>query len=371
MINFLDLKTINARYRDSLHLAASKVIDSGRYVQGEEVLGFEREFAAYCGTKHCVGVANGFDALVLVFRAWKELGKLKDGDEVLVPANTYIASILAITANQLIPVLIEPDEESYNISPEVMLASVTPKTKAVVVVHLYGQLAPMKDILSVANSLGLLVLEDSAQSHGAVLDDKRAGSFGHAAGFSFYPGKNLGALGDGGAVVTSDDELANMLRILGNYGSRNKYINDYIGLNSRLDEIQAAFLRVKLNFLDDEISRRRDIAQIYLSNITNKSIILPVSRSTHVNTFHRHVWHLFVVRTAARDRLLEHLWDCGIQALIHYPTPPHKQKCYSTFSDLKLPVTEVIHRTVLSLPISPVMSEGDALEVVNSVNDFK
>jgi dTDP-4-amino-4,6-dideoxygalactose transaminase len=371
MIPFLDLKNINAQYREELIEAATRVIDSGWYINGSEVQKFEQEFAVYCGTKHCVGVANGLDALVLVFRAWKELGKLKDGDEVIVPANTYIASILAITENRLTPVLVEPDPQTFNICPNNIHSAITEKTKAILAVHLYGQLAPMPEIMAIASDHNLLVLEDSAQAHGAEANGKKAGNWGHASGFSFYPGKNLGALGDAGAVTTNDDELAQTIRALGNYGSHKKYENLYQGVNSRLDELQAALLRVKLNYLDHEMQRRREIAIAYAKGIKNSLINLPMSTETTLENLSNHVFHLFVIRTKNRAALQQHLLESGIQTVIHYPIAPHKQVAYKEFNYQILPLTESIHDQVLSLPISPVLIDEQVDEVINAVNKFK
>lgn len=368
MINipFLDLKSINAQYRDELIDAVTHVIDSGWYIQGQEVAAFEREFSEYCGASHCVGVANGLDALILTLRAWKELGLLEDGDEVIVPANTYIASILAITENSLKAVLVEPDEATYNLCPSKTAQAITSKTKAIVAVHLYGQLAPMPEIMALANQHGLLVLEDSAQAHGASINGKRAGSWGHASGFSFYPGKNLGALGDAGAVTTNDSRLAEMLRALGNYGSHEKYRNRYQGTNSRLDEIQAAVLRVKLRHLDSDTTHRRMIARFYRENITNPHVLLP--KMTDEDS---HVWHLFVIRTEYREELQRYLSAQGIQTLIHYPIAPHKQQAYADLAYTHLPLTEKIHDEVLSLPISPVMSMEDVSRICAVINQFE
>jgi dTDP-4-amino-4,6-dideoxygalactose transaminase len=372
MIPFLDLKAVNAQYRDELLQAAARVIDSGWYIQGEEVRAFEQEFAAYCGTQYCVGMANGLDALTLTLRAWKELGKLHEGDEVIVPANTYIATILAITENRLKPVLVEPDESTYNLCPIKTSSAITEKTRAIVAVHLYGQIAPMPEIMSLADRHKLLVLEDSAQAHGAKIDGRKAGNWGDAAGFSFYPGKNLGALGDAGAVTTNDVELAQTLRALGSYGSHKKYENIYQGVNSRLDEMQAAFLRVKLRHLDVEISRRRKIAAAYLKGITNAAIQLRIQHSV-LNTEYcsGHVWHLFVIRTTQRVALQKFLLDAGIQTMIHYPIPPHQQHAYGGWPAQSYPLTEAIHQQVLSLPISPEMSEADVKHVVSSCNAFQ
>ena len=371
MIPFLDLKTINQQYRQALIDAATRVIDSGWYILGQEVKAFEQEFASYCGTQHCVGVANGLDALMLTLRAWKELGKLKEGDEVIVPANTYIASILAISENRLKPVLVEPNENSFNLCPQRVRQAITPKTKAIVAVHLYGQLAPMKAIMELAYEKGFLVLEDSAQAHGAMSDSKLAGNWGHASGFSFYPGKNLGALGDGGAITTNDAELAETVRALGNYGSHKKYENLYQGINSRLDEMQAALLRVKLKQLDAETQRRRKIAKEYLEGIKNNSIGLPVDLNKSIDERKDHVWHLFVIRVKNREKLQIHLAKHGIQTLIHYPIPPHQQKAYSFLSKQGHAITESIHNEVLSLPISPVMMDEEVSKVIVAINNFK
>jgi dTDP-4-amino-4,6-dideoxygalactose transaminase len=366
MISFLNLKAINANYRTELIEACTRVIDSGWYLLGNEITQFEAEFASYCGTKHALGVANGLDALILVLRAWKEQGKLKDGDEIIVPANTYIASILAISANNLTPVLVEPDEQSYNLCSAKARAAVTRKTKAILAVHLYGQLADMPAIMSLAKEHGLLVLEDSAQAHGAELGGKKAGNWGHASGFSFYPGKNLGALGDAGAITTNDDELASIIKALRNYGSHEKYKNIYKGFNSRLDEIQAAMLRVKLQYLEQERVRRSGIADLYLGAIQNPAVQLPFVTSSNA-----HVWHLFVIRSTQRSRLQAHLSDQGVQTLIHYPIPPHQQAAYSEYKHLSYPYTEALHREVLSLPISPVMTDAETLAVASAVNGFK
>jgi dTDP-4-amino-4,6-dideoxygalactose transaminase len=371
MIPFLDLKGINGQYRAELIEAVAEVIDSGWYIQGERLKTFEREFAAYCGVKHCVGVANGLDALVLTLRAWKELGKLKDGDEVIVPANTYIASILAITENKLKPVLVEPDPETYNICTDTIRSALTQSTKAILVVHLYGRLAPMKDIMEVALEHNLLVLEDSAQAHGAAIEGKKAGSWGHASGFSFYPGKNLGALGDAGAVTTNDDELAQTIRALGNYGSHKKYENLFQGVNSRLDELQAALLSVRLKYLDSETRRRREIAVSYVKGISNSLLVLPITSTSEIDDLNEHVFHLFVVRATDRASLQKHLAEAGIQTVIHYPIPPHHQKAYEQMSHLSFPLTEDIHNQVLSLPISPVMSDEHVKAVINTCNTFK
>lgn len=366
MIPFLDLKKINNQYREELVQAATQVIDSGWYIQGRQVKAFEETFAEYCGVKHCIGVANGLDALILILRAYKELGKLKDGDEVIVPANTYIASVLAVTENRLKPIFVEPDEDTYNISPSLLEQAITERTKAVLAVHLYGQLADMPAINTIAEKHGLLVIEDSAQAHGASLNGRKAGNWGHASGFSFYPGKNLGALGDAGAVTTNDDELAHTIRALGNYGSHKKYENLYQGVNSRLDEMQAAFLNVKLKYLDKEIKLRQEVARAYIQGIKHSAIYLPKWENEE-----GHVFHLFVIRFRCREKLQHHLTDKGVETLIHYPIAPHKQRAYARFSDLGLPITESIHREVLSLPLSSVISVSEIRSVIDSINSFE
>ncbi|NWB91700.1 DegT/DnrJ/EryC1/StrS family aminotransferase [Pseudomonas agarici] len=370
MIPFLDLKKINSLIRDELIEACTRVIDSGWYIGGGELSKFEAGFAEYCGVEHCIGVANGLDALILTLRAWKELGKLQDGDEVIVPANTYIASILAITENNLKPVLVEPDKDTFNLCPVSTRAALTDKTKAILVVHLYGQLACMPELCDIARVHGLLILEDAAQAHGASLDGRKAGSWGDAAGFSFYPGKNLGALGDAGAIVTSDGELAKTLQALRNYGSHERYHNLYRGLNSRLDEIQAAMLHVKLKYLDEQTNHRREIAQIYLDNISNPEIIMPFFQKIKMEKLKSHVWHLFVIRCERREALRAHLLEHGVQSLIHYPIPPHQQKAYGEWKDLSFPVTEFIHQTVISLPIGPTISSEEALTISHICNEF-
>ncbi|MTI11969.1 DegT/DnrJ/EryC1/StrS family aminotransferase [Sansalvadorimonas verongulae] len=371
MIPFLDLKAINTQYREELIEATTRVIDSGWYIHGDEVEQFEKEFAQYCQTQHCVSVANGLDALTLTLRAWKELEKLKDGDEIIVPANTYIASILAITENNLKPVLVDPDEQTYNLCPVKTAAAITSQTKAILAVHLYGQLAPMPELMMLADQYGLLVLEDSAQAHGAAINGIKAGSWGHASGFSFYPGKNLGALGDAGAVTTSDDELANTIRALGNYGSHKKYENLYQGVNSRLDEMQAALLRVKLKHLDRETDRRREIALAYAKGINQPSLTQPILGSSTMGSLENHVFHLYVIRTRKRNALQKYLNEHNVQTLIHYPIPPHKQQAYGHFNEQDYPLTESIHQQVLSLPISPVMTDEQVDTVITACKRFE
>lgn len=369
MIPFLDLKNINAQYRDELIAACTRVIDSGWYIGGSELESFEKNFAEYCGAKFAIGVANGLDALILTLRAWKELGKLKDGDEVIVPSNTYIASILAITANNLTPVLVEPDINSFNIDPQAIERAVTDKTKVILPVHLYGQLADMPKIMAIAKANDLLVLEDSAQSHGASINGIKAGNWGDASGFSFYPGKNLGALGDAGAVTTNNPELAMMIKALRNYGSHEKYKNLVSGVNSRLDEIQAAMLNVKLPYMDKEVEHRRQIAQLYLTGIKNPLIHLPL-QNIDAEKYDQHVWHLFVVRSEKRDELQKYLSNHGIQTLIHYPIPPHQQQAYKEWNHLSYPISEQLHTEVLSLPISPILSLEDAQKIVSICNNL-
>ena len=364
-ISFLDLRSVNQQYRTELIAACTRIIDSGWYIGGSELEQFEQQFASYCGTKYAIGVANGLDALILTLRAWKELGKLKEGDEVIVPSNTYIASILAISANNLTPILVEPCIDSFNIDPNKIETAITSRTKAILPVHLYGQLADMPAIVDIAKRHELLVLEDSAQAHGASYDGKRAGSWGDASGFSFYPGKNLGALGDAGAITTNDKELANTLRALRNYGSHEKYKNLFQGVNSRLDEIQAAMLNVKLSHLDDEIAHRRKVAKAYLQGIKNKTIILPTTENDSA-----HVWHVFVIRCERRNELQNYLADNGIQTLIHYPIPPHKQQAYEDWNELSYPISEKIHAEVLSLPIGPTITDEEVATVIAACNSF-
>ena len=364
-VPFLDLKSINARHAAELKAAAARVIDSGWYILGEEVKAFEDEYAAWTGSPHCVGTSDGLSALVLALRAWKELGLLKDGDAVAVPANTYIASILAITENRLRPVLVEPDEDTFNLGAAKLAAALTPDVKAVLAVHLYGQLADMPAIAQLCRERGLLLLEDAAQAHGAHIDGVKAGAWGDAAAFSFYPGKNLGALGDAGALTCKDTKLADMVRALRNYGSHEKYKNLVQGPNDRLDEMQAAILRVKLPHLDADNAHRRAIAQRYRNEIKNPAVRLP---SVHVGE-DSHVWHLFVVRVADRTAFQQRLLDQGVHTAIHYPIAPHHQQAYAKqLRGFSLPLTEAIHREVVSLPMSPVMTETQVAHVISVVN---
>jgi len=364
-VPFLDLKAVNAPYFNGFEKAFDSVVNSGWYIQGSEVKAFEQEFADYCGVEHCIGVANGLDALTLIFRAYMEMGVLKEGDEVIVPANTYIASILAITENRLKPALVEPDLATYNLDPKLVEQAITPKTKAILAVHLYGQLADMPALKSVADKHDLLLIEDSAQAHGASFNGIKAGAWGDASGFSFYPRKNLSALGDGGAVTTKHEALAQTIRALGNYGSHKKYENLYQGINSRLDEMQAAFLRVKLRGLDEEIEQRRAVAKAYLAHIQHQDIVLP-----QVKHEEAHVWHLFVVRCQKRDALQAYLREQGIQTLIHYPIPPHQQQAYAEWNDASFPITEKMHQELLSLPMSSVLALDDVMKVAKVIHDL-
>ena len=363
MIPFLDLRGINLRYKDDIIAAVNRIIENGWYILGEEVSCFEKEFADYIGTKYCVGVGNGFDALFLIIKAYG----FGEGDEIIVPANTYIASILAITANGATPVLVEPDLASYNIDTSKIEEKITERTKAILVVHLYGQSAKMDDVIEIAKKYNLKVIEDAAQAHGAIFQGKKVGSIGDAAGFSFYPGKNLGALGDGGAIATNDLELAKKLMSLRNYGSIVKYEHIHKGVNSRLDEMQAAILRIKLRHLDNENAKRRKIAKYYREYITNDKIVCPQVTNGDENS---HVWHLFVIRTENRKQLQDYLARNGIQTMIHYPIPPHKQMAYQEWNHLEYPITEKIHREVLSLPISPVMEFEEVKKVVEVINNY-
>jgi dTDP-4-amino-4,6-dideoxygalactose transaminase len=376
MIAFLDLKKINERYETAFQEKLKLVLENGWYILGNEVAAFESNFANYCGAKHCIGVGNGFDALVLIFKGYIQLGKLQKGDEVIVPANTYIASILAILEADLVPVLVEPKLETYNLNPDLIPEKITSKTKAILVVHLYGQLAEMNAINEIATVNNLIVVEDAAQAHGAVSPLAPEGGIkacekappsgaGGACAYSFYPGKNLGALGDGGAVITNDVALAKVVQSLRNYGSKAKYQNEYIGVNSRLDEIQAAFLNVKLPQLDAENSIRRAIAKRYLSEIKNEKIVLPFWDFSE-----NHVFHLFVIRTENREELQRFLLENGIQTMIHYPIAPHKQKAFESWNTLSFPITEKIHREVLSLPMSPVLRTDEIDFVISILNQY-
>lgn len=362
MIHFLDLFAINDRYRREIEHSIQEVLDSGWYLQGEINKEFCKNFASYCGTKYCLGVANGLDALRLIIRGYG----FGAGDEIIVPANTFIATVLAITENGCKPIFVEPDINTYNINPKLVEKSITSKTKAIMAVHLYGQLADVESLSKIAKKYGLKLIEDSAQAHGAILNDKRAGSFGDAAGFSFYPGKNLGALGDAGCITTNDKDLYEKCKALANYGSDYKYHHIYKGINSRLDEIQAAILNVKLKYLEQDNEIRRSISKQYREQVDNSSIILPT-----VSSEESHVWHIFVVRTNNRGKLAEFLKERGIQTNIHYPIPPHQQKAYSEYEGDSYPITEQIHKQVLSIPISPVLSQQDVQYIITCLNQYK
>ncbi|WP_433780612.1 DegT/DnrJ/EryC1/StrS family aminotransferase [Flavobacterium anhuiense] len=366
MIPFLDLKKINEPYETAFQEKLKSVLDNGWYILGKEVETFERAFAEYCQSKYCIGVGNGFDALVLIFKGYIELGKLKKGDEVIVPANTYIASILAILQADLVPVLVEPRLETYNINPELIPEKITPKTKAILAVHLYGQLAEMDKINELADKHSLIVVEDAAQSHGVEKNLKsKIYNLKSAIAYSFYPGKNLGCLGDGGAITTNDEALAKVLFSLRNYGSEKKYHNEFVGVNSRLDELQAGFLNLKLPNLDSDNEKRRAIAERYLKEIKNHKIVLPFWDFSN-----NHVFHLFVIRTENREKLQDYLAQNNIQTVIHYPIPPHKQKAFSQWNNLSFPITEKIHKEVLSLPISPVLTESEVDYIIEILNQY-
>jgi dTDP-4-amino-4,6-dideoxygalactose transaminase len=370
MIKFLDLKKINELYEPELFDNIKRVYESGRFVLGNELKNFEKQFAEFIGTKYCLGVANGLDALILIIRAYKEIGIFNDFDEIIVPANTYIASILAISANNLIPVLVEPDIFTFNIDVKKFEEKISKKTKAILPVHLYGKVAEMTEISKISQKYNLIVIEDSAQAHGAIYKNKRTGSLGDAAGFSFYPGKNLGAFGDGGAITTNCEILAKTIYELRNYGSNKKYFNNIKGINSRLDEIQAAVLNVKLKYLDADNQKRRVIANFYSENIKNENIIVPNSFKNSIIDDKSHVWHLYVIMCKKRNSLQKYLKDNDIETIIHYPIPPHKQKAYSELSDLKFEITEKIHNEALSLPISPVLTFDETKKIVEVINNF-
>lgn len=368
MISYLDLKKVTEQHAEEIHTAVKTVIDGGWYLQGEQTRCFEDEFARFIGTNHCVGCGNGLDALMLILRAYMELGVIKEGDEVIVPANTYIATILAITENRLRPVPVEPRIDTFQIDDRLIEQSITPRTKAIMIVHLYGRCAYTKRIGELCDKYGLKLIEDNAQAHGCrFADGRRTGSLGDAAGHSFYPGKNLGALGDAGAVTTDDERLASTIRSIANYGSSRKYVFDYEGRNSRIDELQAAVLRVKLRYLDEDNAFRSRIALRYVDRISNERVVLP-SRDFCQNSVH----HIFPVLCRERDDLQRYLADKGIQTLIHYPIPPHRQQCYKALlGHLSLPVTERIHREELSLPLNQTMTDGQVDKVIEALNDFE
>lgn len=366
MIKFLDLQKVNATYAAELKAAAGKVIDSGWYLQGEQNVQLEKNLKELTGAPNAIAVGNGLDALRLILRAYIEMGVMQEGDEVIVPANTYIATILAITDNRLTPVLVEPSVDTYNIDIDKIEEAITSRTRAIMIVHLYGRVVWSEKLQEMAQKYNLKIIEDNAQAIGAMWKDIRSGNLGDAAGFSFYPGKNLGALGDSGAVTTKDPEVARIVRAVANYGSEKKYVNTYMGLNSRMDEIQAAFLNVKIKHVLQENACRREIANYYCSHIKNSKVILPEQPVDPME----HVYHIFAVRTADRDALQSYLAENGIQTLIHYPLPPHKQICYKDWNNRSYPITEKIHREVLSLPMSAVLTEDEVKIVVEIINKF-
>ncbi len=366
MIKFLDLQKINAQYQDEFHQKMQLVLDKGWFILGDEVKQFEANFANYTKSKYCIGVGNGLDAIVLIFKAYIHLGLMQKGDEVIVPSNTYIASILGVLQADLVPVFVEPKLETFNINPDLISEKITSKTRAILPVHLYGQLCEMDEIFEIAKQHNLIVVEDAAQSHGAILEFRNQNlEVRNAQAYSFYPGKNLGALGDAGAITTNDEELAKVLFSLRNYGSEKKYHNEFIGVNSRLDEIQAAFLNVKLPFLDEENNNRKVIAKRYLSEIKNDKIILP-----YWDFSNNHVFHLFVIRTENREVLQDYLKKNEIETIIHYPIPPHKQKAFESWNNLSFPISEKIHDEVLSLPISPIMTDDEVSKVIQILNHY-
>ena len=366
MIKFLDLHKINESYKADFEKSFTSFLDSGHYILGSQVSTFESNFATFCNAKHCIGVANGLDALTLIFRAYIQLGKLKKGDAVLVPANTYIASILSIINAGLKPVFIEPDPETYNLSPSLITTAISSEVKAVLVVHLYGQLAAMEEIQKTANVHNLLVIEDAAQAHGAIdAKGQKAGRLSNAAAFSFYPSKNLGALGDAGAITTNDPQLAHLLKQLRNYGSPKKYVNSVIGFNSRLDELQAAFLNLKLPNLDEDNEKRRSVAKRYLKGIRNTKIKLPFYSGTK-----NHVFHLFVVLVEDRNHFMNYLKDNAIESMIHYPIPPHQQVALKSYGYLDFPLTEKIHQQIVSIPMSPVLTDEEINTVIRTINAY-
>jgi dTDP-4-amino-4,6-dideoxygalactose transaminase len=366
MIPFIDIHAVNKRFEPSFKNQFQDFLDRGYYILGNQVTAFESSFAAYCETQYCIGVGNGLDALRLILEGYKVLGKLQEKDEVLVASNTYIATIIAIKRAGLSPILVETEKETFNFNISALKEAISPMTKAIMPVHLYGQIAPMDEIDRVAVYHNLLIIEDAAQAHGAIhKNGKRAGNLGHAAGFSFYPTKNLGALGDGGAVTTNDASLAAVIKKLRNYGSSSKYVNDILGVNSRLDEIQASFLSVKLPSLDTDNERRRDIAKAYVKGITNPKIVLPIYDGSK-----NHVFHLFVIQVEARSEFQDFLKQEGVGTLVHYPIAPHQQEAFKEFDTLAFPVSETLHQQVISLPMSPVMTAVQIEKVINVVNAY-
>lgn len=365
-IPFLDLRSQNLQYKEELVKSFTSFLDSGWYILGDQVDKFEKELASYTGVDYAIGVGNGLDALILLFRAYIEMGLLQKGDEVIVPANTYIASILSVTENDLVPVFVEPDVHTYNLDPSQVKASITSKTKAILTVHLYGLVSSIDELRNLTNENNLLLIEDNAQAIGAKYLGQSTGSIGDAAAFSFYPAKNLGSLGDGGAITTNNKELTAVIKAIRNYGSEHKYYNKYKGVNSRLDEIQAGFLMLKLKCLDKENKQRQKIASRYCSEIDNEFVTLPTTPQSE-----NHVWHLFVIRCEHRDILVKYLNNKGIGTMCHYPVPPHKQEAYPEYNNYDLPITEKIHREVLSIPLYPLLSDQQVSYIIACINQFK
>lgn len=366
-VKFLDLLKVNEPYIDQFTEASRRFFEGGWYILGKEVESFEKEYANFCGTKFCIGISNGLDALRLIFEAYKAMGKLKEGDEVIVPSNTYIASILSVTQSRLKPVLVEPDSLTYNLDPQKIEAAITSKTRAILTVHLYGQLSDMKPLSEICKKHGLFLFEDAAQSHGATYKDGRiSGNLSDVAGHSFYPGKNLGALGDAGAVTTNCEEVAQTIQALRNYGSHKKYYNIYEGFNMRLDENQAAWLKIKLHGLNKENEHRRKLAKIYDNNLKLKNLTIPFQAD-----YGKHVYHIYAVLHPKRDVLQKYMTEKGVQTLIHYPVPPHKQEAFKQWNNLSFPLAEKIHEQELSLPISPVHTVEEIEYVCEVINNFK
>lgn len=366
MIKNIDLKEVTNKHYKELHNAINNVIDSGWYLQGKENEIFEKEYAKFIGSNYCIGVGNGLDALRLIIRAYIEIGMMEFGDEIIVPANTYIATILAITDNNLVPILVEPDIETYQIDPNKIEKKITDRTKAIMIVHLYGQCAYSEKIGIICTKYNLKLIEDNAQAHGCLFKGKRTGSLGDAAGHSFYPTKNLGAFGDAGAVTTNDKLLAKTIKTLANYGSNKKYFFEYQGVNSRLDEINAAVLNIKLKYIDEDNNHRKMIAKYYIDNIKHPDIILPI-----INDWDAHVFHIFTIRSKRRNELQNYLMNNNVQTVVHYPIPPHKQICYKEWNNHSYPITELIHDQELSLPMSPVISNNEIKQVVDLINNWK
>lgn len=366
MIPYLPLKDINAQYNDQINEAIQAILQRGWYILGEECVHFEQEYAQYIGTQHCIGCGNGYDALWIIFNAYKQLGHLKDGDKILVPANTFIASVLAISHNNLQPVFVDPSPQSYVAGSKEMIAAMSDDTKGILLVHLYGQNSFDEQLAKECRERGILIIEDNAQAHGALFKNRRTGSLGNAAAHSFYPGKNLGAMGDAGAITTNDDTLATTIKSLHNYGSSEKYVHKHKGVNSRLDEIQAAILRIKLRTLDSDNEARRNIARKFIENINN-----PLVQTPYVPHYTQHVFHIFALTSNRRDALKEHLASCGIETQIHYPNPMHKHECYSEYAHMQFPIAERISQQELSLPCHPALTNDETQQIIDAVNSFK